>query len=81
MSGLSSALSSGFLSDESLVVSSSVPTETKSCSMNTYGRGEWGALSEVLEEKVDKDENEHCLNKAWAGLVYPGPPGGEDQVL
>ena len=69
MSGLSSALSSGFLSDESLVVSSSVPTETKSCSMNTYGRGEWGALSEVLEEKVNKDEDEHCLKKAWAGLL------------
>ena len=38
-------------------------------------------LSEVFEEKVDKDEDEHCLNKAGAGLLVPWPPGGEDKVL
>ena len=40
-------------------------------------------LSEVFEEKVDKEKDEHCLNKAGAGLLVPGarPPGGEDQVL
>ena len=40
-------------------------------------------LSEVLEEKVDKDQDEHCLNKAGAGLllVPSWPPGGEDKVL
>ena len=38
-------------------------------------------LSEVFEEKVDKDEDEHCLNKAGAGLLVPRPPGGEDKVL
>ena len=40
-------------------------------------------LSEVFEEKVYQEEDEHCLNKAGAGLLVPGarPPGGEDQVL
>ena len=40
-----------------------------------------GALSEVLEQKVDKDENEHGLNKAGTGLLVPGPHGWEHQVL
>ena len=38
-------------------------------------------LSEVFEEKVDKEEDEHGLNKAGAGLLVPRPPGGQDQVL
>ena len=39
-------------------------------------------LSEVFEEKVDKEEDEHCLNKAGTALlVPPWPPGGEDKVL
>ena len=38
-------------------------------------------LSEVLEEKVDKDQDEHCLKKAGAGLLCARPPGGEDKVL
>ena len=38
-------------------------------------------LSEVFEEKVDKEKDEHCLNKAGTGLLVPRPPGGEDKVL